>query len=190
MPDAGRDAAVLEFWFGPAPGERRKNWFAKDPGFDREIRDAFLEDYRRARSGALDGWREAPESCLALVLLLDQFPRNMFRGAPEAFAGDAQALAAARHAVVRSFDAGMAPERRLFLYLPFEHSEHLEDQRESLRLMEIVRGRPGLEGVFEYAECHLRVIERFGRFPHRNAILGRPSTPEELEFLAQPCSSF
>jgi len=190
VPDPARDATVLEFWFGPAPGVRRKNWFARDPGFDGEIRDAFLDDYRRARSGALDGWREAPESCLALVLLLDQFPRNMFRGAPEAFAGDAQGLAAARHAVAQGFDAGMAPERRLFLYLPFEHSERLEDQRESLRLMEAFRGRPGLEDVFDYAGRHLRVIERFGRFPHRNAILGRPSTPEELEFLAQPGSSF
>jgi uncharacterized protein (DUF924 family) len=188
--ESDRVPAILDFWFGAEPGVRRRSWFAGDPGFDREIRDRFADDHRQARAGALDGWQGEAQGCLALILLLDQFPRNMYRGSPEAFAGDGRALAAARNALDRGFDAGMAPERRLFLYLPFEHSEALEDQRRSVALMEGFRDLQGYADVYEYALRHLRVIERFGRFPHRNAILGRLSTPEELEFLARPGSSF
>jgi uncharacterized protein (DUF924 family) len=183
-------AEVLDFWFGPEPGRRRRQWFVKDPAFDAQIRGRFLEDHRRARAGELDAWLAAPESCLALVILLDQFPRNLFRGTPEAFAADARALAAARHALERGFDAGMPPARRLFFYLPFEHSENLDDQRRSVALAEPFRALPGFEDIHDYALRHLRVIERFGRFPHRNAVLGRESTPEEEEFLKQPGSSF
>lgn len=183
-------AEILDFWFGPQPGARRRSWFAGDPDFDREIRARFLDDHRRGRAGELDGWLAQPESCLALVVLLDQFPRNMFRGTPEAFAADARALAAARHAVEQGHDAGMPPERRMFFYLPFEHSESLNDQLRCVALTEPFRGLPGFEDIHDYALRHLRVIERFGRFPHRNVVLGRESTPEELEFLKQPGSSF
>ncbi|HEX9181563.1 MAG TPA: DUF924 family protein [Burkholderiales bacterium] len=190
MAAPGRAAEILDFWFGPVPGARRRQWFVKDPDFDREIRERFLEDHRRARDRELDDWLAEPASCLALVVLLDQFPRNMFRGAPEAFAADACALAAARHAVEQGFDAGMPAERRLFFYLPFEHSENLDDQRRCVALTEPFRALPGFEDVHDYALRHLRVIQRFGRFPHRNAVLGRTSTPEEADFLKQQGSSF
>lgn len=183
-------AEILDFWFGPVPGARRRQWFASDPDFDRAIRERFFEDYQDACRGALEAWLTVPESCLALVLLLDQLPRNMFRGTPAAFAADGRALAAARHAVGQGFDAGMPPERRMFYYLPFEHSEDLEDQRRCVALTEPFRDLSGFEDIHDYALRHLRVIERFGRFPHRNAILGRENTPEEEEFLKQPGSSF
>jgi uncharacterized protein (DUF924 family) len=189
-----RAAAILAFWFGDAGdadcGKRRKAWFSKSPEFDSAIGERFLEDYRLARAGGLDDWRDSPETCLALILLLDQFPRNMFRGTPEAFAADVQALALARHAVERGFDRMLPPEQRMFVYLPFEHSESIADQRRCVELMQGLRGAPGLEDVSDFAQRHLRVIERFGRFPHRNAIQGRESSPEEIEFLRGPGSRF
>ena len=127
---------------------------------------------------------------IALLIVLDQFPRNMFRGTPRAFAADARALALARDAVGRGFDEVLLPVQRWFVYLPFEHAEDLAMQRESLRLFERLATDAAGAGTLTYAMRHYAVIERFGRFPHRNAILGRASTPEELAFLAQPGSSF
>lgn len=189
-----RSRAVLSFWFGGPGGtewgQRRKAWFRKDTAFDAEIRRLFGEDMVLARSGALDAWLENPEDCLALILLLDQFPRNAWRNTPEAFSGDPGALASARLAVTRGYDAQLPPEQRMFVYLPFEHSESLEDQRRCLQLVAAFTDMPGYEDVIDYARRHLQVIERFGRFPHRNAVLGRASTAEEREFLQGPGSAF
>lgn len=170
---------ILDFWFR----QDRKAWFGKDPVFDAEIRSRFLSAYERAFAGGLDSWRNEPKSCLALVILLDQFPRNMFRGTASAFAADPMALAAARVIVDRAWDRSLSPDERMFAYLPFEHSESIEDQERSL---ELFAGNPN----FEWARRHWEIIRRFGRFPHRNAALGRESTPEEIEFLKQPGSGF
>ena len=169
---------VLGFWFERLAPEQ---WFEMDAALDDEIRAHFGALYRLAAGGGRDGWRETPEATLALVIVLDQFPRNMFRESAKAFASDAKALAVANLAVERGFDMKLPEIRRRFLYLPFEHSESLEDQRTSVRL---VRERGGNENAIDYAERHLVVIERFGRFPHRNEILGRENTEEEAEFLA------
>ncbi len=189
-----RSREVLEFWFaGPGGadwGRRRKVWFSKDPAFDAEIRHRFRADMDLARAGDFDGWIDNPEDCLALILLLDQFPRNAFRDTPAAFSGDARALVAAGLAVARGHDAQLPPEQRMFVYLPFEHSESLEDQRRCVELVEVFRAVPGYQDVIDYARRHLQMIERFGRFAHRNAILGRASTAEEREFLQGPGSSF
>jgi uncharacterized protein (DUF924 family) len=170
---------VLAFWFGADP----KAWFEKNPAFDEEIRSRFLPLYESAARGELAAWRDEPASCLALVILLDQFPRNLFRGNARAFATDARAREAARVIVARGWDKSMTPEERTFAYLPFEHSEALEDQELSMRLFE---GNPN----FEWARKHWEIIRRFGRFPHRNAALGRASTPEEIAFLKEPGSNF
>jgi uncharacterized protein (DUF924 family) len=170
---------VLDFWFG----QDRKAWFEKNPAFDEEIRRRFLPLYEDAASGKLDGWRAAPDSCLALVIVLDQFPRNLFRGSARAFAADTRALEAARLIVARGWDKAMTEDQRSFAYLPFEHSEALADQERALQLFQ---GNPN----FEWARKHWEIIRRFGRFPHRNAALGRQSTAEEIEFLKQPGSGF
>ena len=193
-PQAVAPAEVLEFWFGPsdAPdaGKPRKAWFTKDEAFDAQVRARFGALIASAMRGELDHWLDAPDSALAYLILLDQFTRNAFRGTASSFAGDARALAAARRIVERGWDLAMTPAHRWFSYLPFEHSERIEDQRESLRLFGLLRDDPVAGGAYEWAVRHFEVIERFGRYPHRNAILGRPSTPAELEFLAQPGSSF
>jgi uncharacterized protein (DUF924 family) len=185
-------AEVLAFWFGP-PGERgkrQKRWFEKSDAFDREVRERFLPFYEEAATGKLAHLKESAEDCLALIVLLDQFPRNMFRGTPRAFATDAMALEMARHAVARGFDRALLPVERLFVYLPFEHSESLEDQERSCELTRPLDAYPETNDVYRYALLHRDIIRRFGRFPHRNAILGRTSTPEEIEFLKGPGSSF
>ena len=179
---------IIDFWFG-APGsstcgQPRQIWFESTPEFDEEIRRRFVADHEAAAAGRLDHWKEDPLSCLALVLLLDQVPRNLFRDDARAYTTDAKALEVAQHAVARGYDGQVLPVLRWFLYLPFEHSEDPEVQRRSLELWESLRGEPFCEEAIEYAHRHARVIERFGRFPHRNANLGRPSTPEEEEFLA------
>ena len=170
---------VLKFWFG----RDRKAWFEKDPVFDAEIRQRFLPHYELGAAGMLGAWKLAPASCLALVLLLDQFPRNMFRDSARAFAADPLARDAARTILERGWDQAMTPDERMFAYLPFEHSEALPDQELSLQLF-------AGNANFEWARKHWEIIRRFGRFPHRNAALGRASTPEEIEFLSQPGSSF
>src|SRR5690606_26348694 len=154
--------------------------------FDREVRSRFLPLYEQAERGGLAHWKARADDCLALILVLDQFPRNMFRGTPRTFAGDRLALEAARHALAQHYDRGRLPVERLFLYLPFEHSEALEDQRLACELTRPLEAVPETNDAYRYALAHLEIIERFGRFPHRNAVLGRRSTPEELEFLKQP----
>jgi uncharacterized protein (DUF924 family) len=183
-----RAAQVMRFWFAGAP--RDKRWFEKDSAFDAEIRAHFLSLYEKASSGTLDGWKQTSADCLALIVVLDQFPRNMFRGTPRAFATDARALETARHALALGYDRAMAPCERMFAYLPFEHSESLADQEESCRLNEPLAAFPETHDVYRYAERHREIVARFGRFPHRNAALGRASTPEEIEFLKQPGSGF
>lgn len=175
---------VLDFWFSD---HARNRWFERDPSFDVEIRDRFLPAMQAAAEGRLDDWRRTPEGALALIVLLDQFPRNVHRGTAQAFATDAKARAVARHAVDAGFDADWDEDHRLFCYLPFEHSEDIEDQKTAVALF---RERSRNPRYVDYAERHHDIIERFGRFPHRNAILGRESTAEEAAFLLEPNSSF
>ena len=180
---------VLDFWFGvPDSRERgrpRKSWFRKSEPFDAEIRRRFLATWERAARGELGGWQTTPLASLALVVTLDQFPRNMFRGTPRAFASDSLALAATRETIARGFDLLLSPVERTFIYLPFEHAEDLAAQRRSLSLFRALDPEE-----MQYPKRHYEIIARFGRFPHRNAILGRQSTAEEAEFLKQPGSSF
>ena len=185
---------ILEFWFGKPDeldyGKPRKFWFIKNPEFDQQVRSRFLKDYQQAAAGELDDWKTSPQGCLALIILLDQFPRNMFRGQPQAFATDPQALAYAQHAVAQGFDKQLLPIQRQFIYLPFEHSENLADQHQCIELFSMLKDHPECSSCVDYAHRHHKVIERFGRFPHRNEILGRETTLEEAEFLKQPGSSF
>jgi uncharacterized protein (DUF924 family) len=185
---------ILDFWFGQRDevdyGKNRVVWFTKDPEFDREVRIRFKVDYEKAAAGELTHWERTPQSCLALLLLLDQFPRNMFRGEPRAFATDPQALSLAHHAVAKGFDRELLPVLRWFIYLPFEHSENLDHQRKAVELFCQLGNDPDSVYITSSAVRHLEIIERFGRFPHRNVILGRATTPEEAEFLKQPGSSF
>ena len=185
---------VLDFWFG-APGSAdfgrsRDVWFRKDAAFDRALADRFADLHAAAARGELAAWMAAPESLLALIVVLDQFPRNIHRGSPASFATDAQALAAARAMLASGWDVALPPAMRWFAYMPFEHSESLADQELCLRLMRQVAEDPQFADVPKWAVAHHAVIAQFGRFPHRNAILGRESTPAEVEFLKQPGSSF
>lgn len=185
---------ILDFWFGRPDesdyGKQRSFWFSKKLEFDQEVQNRYSRDYEKAVAGQLDHWRDAPRSCLALILLLDQFPRNMFRGTAKAFASDPQALSVAQHAVANGFDQELLTVQRWFVYLPFEHSENLADQRQCTKLFASLSDDPDSISTIDYAVHHRSVIERFGRFPHRNKILGRATTPEEAEFLKQPGSSF
>jgi len=179
--DSSRAEAVLRFWFEAHP----KDWFVKREAFDEEIRANFLPLYETAAAGQLAAWRASSRACLALVIVLDQFPRNMFRGTARAFATDAQAREAARHILGQGWNVTMTESERLFAYLPFEHSESIEDQDLSCELMKDFDPK-----LRDYAERHRDIIKRFGRFPHRNGILGRQSTPAEIEFLKQAGSGF
>jgi uncharacterized protein (DUF924 family) len=182
---------VLEFWFS----ERvQALWFEKSPAFDEEIRVRFGATVTAA--GELEAWSATPQSALARVIVLDQFPRNIFRGTPRAFAADAIARRAADAAIARGFDGQVPLARRFFFYMPFEHSEDATDQRLSVALFRAWaeahdgRARDGAFEILAYALRHHEVIERFGRFPHRNAILGRASTPAEIAFLEDPSAAF
>ena len=183
-----RDAeTLLAFWFAEGPDNFRDAWFKKDESFDASCREGFGSLVLPAREGALDGWAATPKGALALMLLLDQFPRNLFRGSAEAFAADAHARTMARQAVLRDgFDRQLTPVERVFLYLPFEHGEAPSDQDLSVTLFEGLRDIPTMRapgGGIDYAWRHRAVVARFGRFPHRNAALGRTNTPEELAWL-------
>jgi len=177
---------VLRFWFQ----RDRKAWFEKNPVFDEEIRGRFLPLYELGAAGAFSGWQQAPAGCLALAIVLDQFPRNMFRNSAQAFAADPLARDAARVILDNGWDKAMTPDERMFAYLPLEHSESLADQESCLALMQEIAVFPETADLPKWAEAHFAIIRRFGRFPHRNAALGRASTPEEVEFLKQPGSSF
>jgi uncharacterized protein (DUF924 family) len=167
---------VLSFWKKAGP----KRWFKSDSEFDHEISDKFLVTHQAAELGKLASWdEEGAEGALALVIVLDQFPRNMFRGTARAFATDALALAVAKRAIERGFDRKIKLPEKTFLYLPFEHSENRADQETSLKLFEATKDKE----LVRWAKLHHDTIQRFGRFPHRNEILGRVSTPEEIAFL-------
>ncbi len=185
-----RARALLDAWFGP-PGDpdrerQREIWFKASEEFDTSLRQAFLADYEAGAAGQLRPWEALPEGALALVVLLDQIPRNIFRGAPRAYATDAAARAAADRALERGFDRLVPLVWRRFFYMPFHHSENLADQRRSVALFDSLPRNPDRrDALRRYGRPYIEVIERFGRFPHRNAILGRESTPEEITFLEE-----
>lgn len=190
-----RISEVLDFWFG-APGDAYNNrtrveWFRKNDAFDEEIRKSYGTLIDDALAGRLERWRESVDGTLAYILTLDQFTRNAHRGTAKAFAGDPLALAAARALVASGADRTLPGVRRQFIYLPFEHAEDLAMQDESMRLFTALAGAdPALADLPVWAERHRVIVARFGRFPHRNAILGRPSTADEEAFLREPGSSF
>ena len=172
-----RPRHITDFWFADTV---RPLWFQSTPAFDRSVREQFEATWEAARSGVLDAWQERPEGAEALVIVLDQFPLNMFRGSAESFSTEAQARAVADHAIVQGFHLDMPEDWRIFLFLPFTHSEDLADQDRAVALYETF----GPEANLKWARHHREIVRRFGRFPHRNAILGRESTPEEAAWLA------
>lgn len=185
-PDPGEDdwvTNVLAFWFGEVGSQR---WFAKDEALDATIRERFSRLHEGLAAAKQRPQADSPRAMLAAVIATDQFPRNMYRGTPRAYASDDVALQWAREAVDRGLDSAMAAEERQFLYMPFQHSEVRADQARSVQLV----GSLGEDEWTKYALAHRDIIERFGRFPHRNAILGRTSTPDELRLLDEPMGSF
>ncbi len=186
-------ANVIDFWFvvpgDPEYGKTRPLWFTKSEATDDLIRGRFGDIVAVALKGEIDDWARLPRGALASILVLDQFTRNIYRDTPRSFAGDSRALKLAAGLVDRNDDRALAPLERWFAYLPFQHSEFLNDQLESVRLFEQL-AREGLQEPLAWAIKHHDVIKRFGRFPHRNAILGRESTPQEAEFLQEPGSRF
>ena len=174
---------ILDFWFS----DRVKPLhFQKDVVFDREVYDTFFPTYEKASQGKLNNWRETALESLALIILLDQFPRNMFRNSSRSFATDCQAREIARYAIDKGFDAELTQEQCRFLYMPFMHSEDLVDQEFSVTQY----AKLGVESNLKFAIVHRNIIRHFNRFPHRNNVLGRDSTPEEIKFLTEPNSSF
>ncbi len=186
---------VLDFWFGEPGsegyGKHRQAWFAKEPAFDQAVQARFAKLYQSAVKGRLDAWRENAPSALALTIVLDQFPHHLFRDTARAFEADAKALALAESAVGKGFDQQVLPVQRVFFYLPFEHSEDMAKQDRAVALFaRLASENPGFRDYLDYAHQHREVIARFGRFPHRNELLGRASTSAEREFLKQPGSRF
>lgn len=175
--------AVIDFWFCEL---KPAQWWAKDVALDRDIRQRFLEIHEQARQCELFTWRDCPEGRLAEIIVLDQFSRNIFRDQAAAFACDAQALALAQEAIAAKSDAALSAVQRSFLYMPFMHSESLVIHEQAVKLFT----QNGIESNRVFELKHKAIIERFGRYPHRNAILGRESTEEELIFLRQPGSGF
>ena len=195
MNDNAPARCVLDFWFGepgsPGYGQARTEWFRKNDWFDAEIARRFGPMIEQALGGELREWENDAWSALARILLLDQFPRNVFRNIPRAFAGDTLALDAARAMVATGQDEVLLSVQRGFAYMPYEHSEHLRDQDESVRLYtKLATVAPETSDMLDYAHRHRAVIARFGRFAHRNAVLGRASSVEELAFLQAPGSRF
>lgn len=197
VPEVARE--LLDFWFGhhgsPVWNTSRPEWFTKSAAFDETIRGTFLLAWEAAHTADPEegeDWCATQEGACARVILLDQFPRNLFRNDPRSYATDGLALDLAKRIVAGGWDRELpTPYHRMFCYLPFEHSESLADQDEAVRLMTQLRDETaGKVDVADWAEKHRAVIRRFGRFPHRNAILGRTSTPEEVAFLKEPGSSF
>jgi len=187
--------AVLDFWFlppdNPGHGQARPEWFRKDDDFDAQIRTRFGSLVERAIEGGLREWEANPRGALARILLLDQFTRNIYRDTPRAFAGDAQALALAVALTGQGGDQKLDPMLRAFVYLPFEHAEDLAMQAHAVELFQqLSQAHDGFDSMLDFAQRHQEVIARFGRFPHRNAILERVSTPEEAAYLQQPGSGF
>lgn len=174
---------ILNFWFDP---DHRSLWFAKRDDFDAKIRESFQEIHRQAAQAELWSWRKTPEGRLAEIIVLDQFSRNLYRDQAQAFAYDSLALALSQEAISLQLDAQLSPDQRSFLYMPFMHSESKHIHEFALKLFQ----RLGNEINLNFEKKHKVIIDRFGRYPHRNKILGRDSTPEELEFLTQPNSSF
>lgn len=187
--------AILDFWFGsredPEHGRARPQWFRTDPDFDARVRERFGPCVEQLLGGGGRHWDSTPAGTLARILALDQFTRNIYRDRALAFAGDALALQAALRLIEAQQDRTLAPLQRWFVYLPLEHAEDLALQQRSVALFEALASEdPGLDGAADYARRHRDVIARFGRFPHRNAVLGRPSTDAELDYLAQPGAGF
>ncbi len=174
---------ILNFWFVET---KPAQWWRRDAAFDALIERRFADLHRRAVACELSAWRTSPDGRLAEIIAIDQFARNLFREDARAFAHDPLALALAQEAVAASADAALQPQRKAFLYLPYMHSESLAIHDQAMRLYD----QPGLENNLEFEIRHRDIIQRFGRYPHRNAVLGRESTPEEVEFLKQPGSSF
>lgn len=182
-----RAQQVLDYWFGPREswGRFRPQWFGGGPEVDAEIASRFAAVHAQACAGACDDWQDAPLGALALVVVLDQFSRNLGRGTAAAFAADEAARVVADAAIARGFDEALVPLHRWFLYLPFEHAEDLAAQQRAVALFRALPDHEGKANGVDYAVRHHDVIARFGRFPHRNAILGRASTPEETRWLAE-----
>lgn len=176
---------ILHFWFEET---KPSQWFQVNPEFDAAVKDRFLEGYQMAVSGQFENWQNNADGALALIILLDQMPRNMFRGSPKAFETDRKALVVAKFAISKGFDQVHPVQKRRFMYLPFEHSENLSDQARCVELFEKIKDEDKLG--HDYALKHMEVIEKYGRFPHRNKILERDNTPEEEEYLAQPGAGF
>ena len=174
---------ILNFWFSE---KVEPLWFKKSADFDREIKQRFLNTYQLAKTGALDNWRNSSKSILALIIVLDQFPRNMFRNTSQAFATDEEAVELTKYAVDNNYQQDLSPEEQAFLYMPLMHSENKKDQEKCVELFT----KLGREDNLKFAIKHQEIIDRFDRFPHRNEILGRESTLKEKEFLTQPGSSF
>ena len=183
MNESSTPDEVINFWFS---ARVKPLWFKKSAELDREIKQHFLNTYQLAKIGTLDDWRNEPHNALALVIVLDQFPRNMFRNTSQAFATDTQAVELTKYAVDRNYQQNLSSEQQVFLYMPLMHSEDEVDQKKCVELFTLL----GKEDNLRFALKHQEIIDRFGRFPHRNEILGRESTSTEREFLKQPGSSF
>ncbi|MEM1173838.1 MAG: DUF924 family protein [Pseudomonadota bacterium] len=200
--DQLRIEAILSFWFreqalsAPQIDQRMDTWFGENEGFDQEIREQFMDDVQRASNGELDHWAEQPRGRLALILLLDQFRRNIYRGQAEAFEKDATALKLCVEGALQKKDQGLTPIQRAFFYMPLQHAESRKAQKKSVALFDQLAEavtptyRETFLTISSFAELHHDIVEQFGRFPHRNRVLGRENTDEENEFLDDGASSF
>lgn len=167
---------IIDFWFSDAT---RELWFNSTPAFDQQLRDRYQDTWRRARQGELDRWMQSADGCLALAIVLDQFPLNMFRNTAQSYSTEAKSREVARVALENHFDQAFDTDHKVFLYMPFMHSENLEDQELALKLFD----QPGLESNLRFARHHRDIVAKYGRFPHRNEALGRESTGTEIEYL-------
>ena len=193
---------VLDFWFGElnelgcSSPEHRRRWWTKSNAFDEAIKGHFLNDYEAVAAGDCDPWRNTARGTLAYIIVLDQFSRNMFRGTPNMFVADELAREACSEGLDAGFDAELEFDERVFLYLPLEHSESMKDHHRSIELLDRLVDsceeslKADARNYLDFAARHKAIVERFGRYPHRNETLGRASTPEEIEFLEEPGSAF